>query len=404
MRILLGAYDVAGWMTNLRIGFEKLGHTVTTTTVEKHDFYQYEYSYYLQDHWPKKVPTIPKHRILRRVKRKLEYRREYDNYKKFVYRLIDEHDILIIVSTPLLKNGEEYQYAKLRNKPVISLFTGSDARYFNSFYQGFDISQWSFPEAFTNTDIEVSLKYIRIAEKYSDLVYSLPDQAGLQLRPYHHLQVPVNTSIIKPASQKEAVLKVLHAPSMPYKKGTDIIEATLEKLRSEGVNFDFITVRNMPHRELLDLLSTVDIVVDEIVYHGPGVLSFEAMCSGCVAATRYLENSPPVFRPPVWPIDAKSIYSQLKKLLTDTELVKKLKEKSLEYSHSNNSAEAVAGSLLNDLDSKRAPDYFPEFLVKEYKPCNREEVRKINKWTSFVRSEDWYRRSVQPVKREGLNF
>ncbi|MBK8774890.1 MAG: glycosyltransferase family 1 protein, partial [Chitinophagaceae bacterium] len=188
-------------------------------------------------------------------------------------------------------------------------------------------------------------------------------------------------------------------------KGTDIIEATLEKLSKEGIEFEFISVRNMPNKELLKLLSQADILIDEIVFNGPGALSFEGMLSGCAVATRYIEDSPEVFRPPVWNINAGNIYYKLKKLLTDRDLRIRVAEEGREIGAvANNDVYYIVKGMLADLEFSRPYDYIPAFLRENYQPCSKTEIELINHWTDVVKDCAWYKKNVKTGIRAELIF
>src|SRR5205085_2113814 len=112
------------------------------------------------------------------------------------------------------------------------------------------------------------------------------------------------------------------------------------------------------HEDLLKILSKADILVDEIVLHGPGSLSFEAMLSGCAVATKYYENSPECFRPPVWNINEDNIKQQLRALLINKKLRINLAKQGREYALRNNNIEKVAKDILAKMTDKHY-DYYP---------------------------------------------
>lgn len=419
MNILIGTYEIAGWVSQYKEGFEKLGHNVTTAITEKNPFYQdHDYDIYLHSYINqyKFTKKLNRNQYFLRTIRKIQNKTVdllYKNhkiksivnasYEKYIFNLIDQHDVIIKIWRPFLLDAIENEYIRKSKKKFIQLFVGSDIRYINTFKQEFDVSQWKFPQEFSSS-IDECLELIRPAEKFADIIYSVPDQAGLQLKPYYHLQVPVSDNGIKFCNYNRKAPKVLHAPSFPYKKGTDIIEKTLSRLKEEGIEFDFISVRNMPHKQLLELLTDADVLVDEIVGHGPGALSFEAMFSGCAVATRYLSTSPECFRPPVWPIDAGTIYKQLKELLTNQLLRKKLIEEGIAYARKNNTAENVVKNMLDDLSGKRAFDYYPGFLRNNYHPVDEHEISSLNEWTNHVQNTEWYNLYIKKGDREALSF
>ena len=407
MKILIGTHEIAGWIQSYKTGFELNGHQVTTAVFEQAGFYNYQYDYNLNEYYHKgrhKKAGIKSHHYLERVKRKIKNRNADSNYRKFITRLIDEHDIIVVMWSSFRLNYFEYQYIREKKKKFVCLFVGSDARYFRAFKNEFDVSQWSFNNTMLHNNPAYHLKLIRNAEKYADIIYSVPDQAGLQLRPYHHLQVPVLNSNIIFQNNKRDIPVVVHAPSIPYKKGTDIIENTLQQLKEEGVQFEFVSLRNMANKELMNVLNKADILIDEIVYHGPGALSFEAMLSGCAVATRCMLNSPVSFMPPVWHIDAYNIHDRLRHLFTDKNLRNKLIEDGREYAMQHNTAEIVTKGILADLDAQKKYDYYPTYLRQQFKPDNNSEKECINQWTGFVKECDWYKSYISPGEREGLLF
>jgi hypothetical protein len=406
VKVLIGTYEIAGWVQQYKKGFEALGHSVTTAIYSKSEFFDYEYDHYLNDYYYKGriVKEVQQHQYLQRLIRKVRNTRVDAAYKKFIHRLIDEHDLIIIFWSPFMADFSEYEYIRSKGKKLVCMFVGSDARYFRAFQQEYNVSNWTFPEEWVNADPGYRLQFVRNAEKFSDLIYSVPDQAGFQLKPYHHLQVPIDLNGINFRNNKRAIPKVLHAPSIPFKKGTDIIEATLARLKEEGIPFEFISIRNTPHQEVLKLLTEIDVLVDEIVFHGPGALSFEAMFSGCAVATRYLQDSPACFKPPVRSINADNIYEQLKELLTNASLRNELIEAGRSYVMQNNTAEIVARGILNNLERAGKFDYHPYFLRDHYDPRNNDEASLINKWTDFVKPCDWYSSYVGSGSRGSLNF
>ena len=254
-------------------------------------------------------------------------------------------------------SNEDIQFFKNKGKKLIFIFVGSDVRHFNAFKMQYDVSNWNFPKSWTEETAHQKLQYIQRAEKYGDLIYSVPDQAGLQTKPYYHLQIPIEVEKIKFTNKRRKIPRVLHLPSDPWKKGTDIIERVIAELKKEGLEFDFITRRDLSNKETLTLLQDIDIVVDEIVFHGPGVLAFEAMASGCAVATKYLSDSSECFRPPIVNIDASNIKEKLRALFSDYEFQQDLIVKGRKYVEENNDSSVVVKNILDNLLVKKEFDY-----------------------------------------------
>lgn len=78
---------------------------------------------------------------------------------------------------------------------------------------------------------------------------------------------------------------VLHATRRRATKGTDIIEAQLDRLR-DRYDFEVRIVEGASHAQLLEEIRGADIVVEKLLGGDAGVLSLEAMALGRVAVAR----------------------------------------------------------------------------------------------------------------------
>ena len=273
----------------------------------------------------------------------------YDSNKKY--------DLVIYLWETVLPTFSDVKMFKEDGAKIIFLFAGSDIRTFSMFSKIYDVSHWKFPDYWVKEDITGKEKYVEVAEKYADIIYSVPDQAGLQSKPYYHLQIPIELSKFVFTNNRRKIPNVLHLPSDPWKKGTDVIEKAINELITEGVNINFFSYRNLKHDEVPLLLQNMDIVVDQVVFHGPAVLSFEAMASGCAVATRYFEASPACFRPPVWSIDAYNIKGRLAELFNDFELQQRLIVEGRRYVEEHNNSVKVTSDILENLKNPKSPDY-----------------------------------------------
>jgi hypothetical protein len=267
---------------------------------------------------------------------------------------------------------------------------GSEIRYYPCFQQQYHEEDWDFPASHLGS-LKDKLTRLRMHERYSDAIFSVPDQMGLALRPYHHLQVPVRHEAIEFNVPNRDKPLVLHAPTNETLKGSEVIERALYQLKEEGYEFDYLPLKNLPHDCMLKALSAADVLVDELLLHGPGWLAFEAMAAGCAVATRYLSESPPAFRPPVLSIDRRNVVEQLRLLFSDRGLRKKLAEEGRQYVEQNNSVSDIAASIISRTvygDPKE--DYEPEFF-REFESLGDRDRCAIELTNEIVKDESWYR-------------
>jgi hypothetical protein len=262
------------------------------------------------------------------------------------------------VTFPLLKR---------LGKRIVCYWLGSDVRHVTALAQEFGVDTSAWPQPFHQESIDSKIRKIRFSELYADLIYSVPDQSGLAIRPYHHARIPfASLDDISERVPGRAVPIVLHAPSRAALKGTAEIEAAVKNLRARGIQMQFDLVTGIPRDELLRRLEDADIVVDELVLEGPGVLSVEAMAAGCAVCThtsRALASTPNL---PFAPVGFANVESTLHRLVVDMAWRRKLALSGRQWVGETFGASVVAKRMLDHLAGQEPPDYVPDFFVDRY--------------------------------------
>tara|TARA_B110001450_G_scaffold115401_1_gene109102 strand:+ start:192 stop:1289 length:1098 start_codon:yes stop_codon:yes gene_type:complete len=362
MKIFIGSIEVAGLIHDLGKEFKRQGHEVTTIADDVNSrFYNYSYDInpyntltgFLKTHsnWPK-ITKIT-YQLLGLCFSNWQERFRVSLIKK----MLRDADLFIFIWSSAFWDEENLlKYLKSKNIPIVTMFLGSEIRDYEEFSRKYNITRWKFPLKYFKTSALDKINKLRLHEKYSTQIYSVPDQSLHALRSYRHLQLPFQVDKFHFNIPKRDKPIVIHCPSEPHIKGTDVIKDTLNKLKLEGVRFEFEYLSNIPHNELLFKLANADVLVDEIILHGPGLLGFEGMFSGCAVATKFLYDSPPSFRPPILAIDEENIYEKLKLLLTNKKLRIELAIKGRDYALKNNDIKKIVKDFLTQLDSKET-DY-----------------------------------------------
>lgn len=415
MRILIGTVDVCGWISVLAAELRQQGHAVTTISDANRYFpdrrHDISNEHFVEDYMRFMAKSdalyrtvyAPAYRLL--SKSGLIPGRRLDNYfrKKANAYFFTHTDLFIYFWNGLTTDDSDIAEFKKHDVKVITWFVGDDVRYYPEMQKQFGIRE-PFYEGYFKKTFAGLVNKLRIHEKYADVIYSVPDQASLALRPYFHLQIPVQLSKLSFRHSRNEIPVIVHIPSSPQIKGTAIVRETMAALKEEGLSFVYKELINIPNREVLEELSNADILVDELFLHGPGVLSFEAMGSGCAVATRYLEDSPECFRPPVVAITGDTIREKLSELITNTALRDELIQKGKEYIAAHNSAEKIVREMLQRLEpADSLYDYIPEHFRNVFIP-NDSDVALINERTAFVAGEAWYKTFVPKGTRHQLKF
>lgn len=363
MRILIGTSEIGGLIPVYKKGFESLGHEVTTVITHRNRFYENSrYDVYL--HQNKLLSDIQRleFRVNTFFSRDVQDLLHWSRAK----RLIDDHDIFVFLwgGTSLLSRHKDYPMIKAKNKKIVSIFVGSDIRYMPVFNKQYSV-KGELGDIQANDSLIDKLENLRMGELYADMVYSVPDQSGLSVRPYQHFQIPLDLSKFKFVVPARNIPKVVHIPSNPEMKGTAVLSAVLDTLQRLGVPFKWQCLTNIPHSRVIDELANADILVDEIVAHGPGILSLEAMASGCAVATKHLADSPDFFRPPLVNINEDNCLENLKTLILNRELRLKLAHDGRKYVEANNDCTKISACILSDLESPpNLSQHYPHFIFK----------------------------------------
>lgn len=406
---MISGHEICGVIGDLADEFERRGHEVVTIAMG-HRLFPRRYHYDQHDFPVSALSRLfGMKRLWRRIFQvlwEIDPRLHHAIEKKLRIRVVRGVSLYIRVWGKIPVDREVLVAVKGAGAGVATLLMGSDVRDYNVFRDQYGVTRWEFSQEYLSVPLVEKVQTLRIHERYADAIFSVPDQMGLALRPYHHLQVPLCLDKLVYAVPARAVPVVVHAPSVPHIKGTDVIEAALATLRQEGVAFELVSVRDAAHKELLRILTDADVLVDELIGHGPGWLSFEAMGSGCAVATRYLDSSPACFRPPVWSINEHNIVDRLRTLLTDRDLRIRLAEEGRRYVEKNNRIEHVVDGILERVEAGAMAmhDYVPTYLTTSYVPGSDAEAAAINAANTSVSHEAWYKSSVAGKRHDGLSF
>jgi hypothetical protein len=371
MRFLIGCYEICGLIKTYSEELRKQGHSVTTIS-DKNAFFDYSYNYSLTNlkynYFDKNIKSGYLKKLFFKSSELIEI--VFPQFRSYLifFLLARKTDVYIYIWDGFLPDKQFFRLLDLFKIKIIVLFLGDDVRNFTAFSQEFDVSKWQFPESYSKKPISESIFKLRYAEKYADVIYSVPDQMGFAVRPYYHIHIPIYTSDYYFKNNFRKTPLILHLPSEPFIKGSDVIMKTLEELRSEGLNFEVIYKSKIPHEEVKLVLADVDILVDELILHGPGVLSFEAIASGCAVATNYLEEYSQLFDPPICSITSSTIKDKLRELIINYDYRQDLINKGYDYVVKNNDPKKIVTAILDNISGVETEGkYVPKFYKDKFK-------------------------------------
>lgn len=410
MRIFIGLSDTASQASDLKKGFDALGIESYAAILEAHNITANEVDEIIErKNFLTKLPLRPN-----RLKDFLRYglRR-----RALLRETAKSCDVFIFVWQSFLTDASDLEFLKKLGKKIVVFFMGSEQRWKNAYEQemsSFGIS--SYYSRFSPYDYQFSLKalseklrYLRYVEKYADVIYSLPNQSQLSLRPYHHFYIPVNTQIIAEKTEQRKVPLIVHAPTKRAVKGTDIVLETFERLKNIGIKFEARLIENIPYREALKIYSEADIVIGELFIPSGGKLDREALAAGKVVLSSvrrdYIDNLPPDC--PIIDVNPTNLYEELKKIIPDHRQRSELAKKGRAFVEKRHDIEVVCRDVLDKLENSLSAeifDFFPTFFRDKFLPESPQHAKLYNHWTKIVSGENWYKKHVPAGKRDRLIF
>ncbi len=183
----------------------------------------------------------------------------------------------------ILRSRLDLPLLKAAGKIIAVTYQGSDARQADRSRELFDVTPYHDEAVYARSHGKDGRKRRRIAgfDRWANFIFTvnpdlcrvLPDRA--RFVPYASV-FPEDWRPPEPRPGNPVPL-VLHAPSNRDLKGTAHVLDAVDRLRREGVAFDFRLVEGLPHHEAKALYAEADLLIDQVLLGWYGALSVELM-------------------------------------------------------------------------------------------------------------------------------
>lgn len=133
-------------------------------------------------------------------------------------------------------------------------------------------------------------------------------------------------------STDEHPIRIVHAPTNRYLKGSDYIEQAIDEL-SKKYSIEYLRVENMKQEQAFEIYKKADIIIDQLRTGTYGVFAIEGMALGKPVITYITEDMKSSFPDslPIISANSQNIKNQIEYLLKDTNLRLKLGKEGREY-------------------------------------------------------------------------
>lgn len=195
-----------------------------------------------------------------------------------------------------------------------------------------------------------------------DRVFFLNPELGYvvpkgEFLPYANVDV-MNETVTPPNPGRRP--RILHAPSNSAIKGTGLLMAALERLKSR-FDFEIILVENIPHAEAVELYRSADLAIDQLLAGWYGGFAVELMAMGKPVAA-YIREEDRGFVPnsmwgemPILRIDERTLDDDLARILAQPDRLADIGAQSRAYVERWHDPLKVARALAAIYENVSAP-------------------------------------------------
>lgn len=206
----------------------------------------------------------------------------------FLIKLIIRYKYFIFLQAgwSLMKDQRDIKLLRLFKKKTMVVFVGCDTR----IPEKVDQFKWNpcteCPDEYKNyVNCDIPRKKIVIPkiEKRFDVIASPDECAGMLEQSYFSFHFPRRLDHFTPVIPKiksQRRIKILHAPSNAHYKGTKYVREAISKLANDHRNFEYIEKQGLHIDNLHKLISSCDLIIDQMLVGYYGLLSVESMALG----------------------------------------------------------------------------------------------------------------------------
>ena len=200
-------------------------------------------------------------------------------------------------------------------------------------------------------------KLAESTDRYADLIFNAKiDQISyLKSEQYGWTYIYDKDSFFKNDNKfyNLTTIKILHSPSNPISKGTQLVRAAIKKLQVEGYKFEYIELINVTNNVVLEHLKTSHIVLNQFYSFAPGLYGIESMANHTavlMSADPNIETTLPQNSKDAWMITRYwEVYDNLKYLLDNPAKIKYYADNGYEFTYKHYTYEAAANYIKNVL-------------------------------------------------------
>lgn len=240
------------------------------------------------------------------------------------YNLLDYDIYHFEWGADLYRNFSFVRRLKEMGKPIIAHYHGQDFRIRGVFKQMDKLSNLNI-----TSEIDLMDEYKKL--NYLPLPFIFPQN--------------------EPDYTIDSKIRLCHATTNRYYKGSEIIIRECERLVKQNKNIEFILIENKSHEDAMRIKKMCDINIDQIDNRGGwgyGMNSVEAMSMGlCVASEINNSVKHIIGQHPFVNINRNNLYDVMSNLIKDKQKIYRLKKSAYYWGMKNHDTSSVGQQLYN---------------------------------------------------------
>lgn len=371
MKFFIGTVDISSRIRDLTREFNRRGISTLTANRNRHYRYTSNVDYVFSDSYSYSFKGVRPKRLQSKLRTLCA--KTFGIQAQLLRRVINECDASIFLWQSILDDRSDYQLLRAAGHKIVTCFVGDDVRWRPAAAIEFHEAGIPIPPQFESLkSLKQKITYVRQAEKYSNLIFSRPDQSQLLTRPYHRMLPYVTPCDFTPKVNQRKHPLIIHPCSSDPIKGVDTVQAAIMQLRSCGLKFEYRRVTGVSQKETRRLMNEADIVIDQMHLPGGGKVSVEAMMSGAVAMSNMAYSSyTPLYSepPPIVDVNTVTLKDQLHSLIVDQPRRQRLAKLGPEFVEEFANISTFVDRILDQLESaseSKEAHFHPSFLQKHF--------------------------------------
>lgn len=146
-------------------------------------------------------------------------------------------------------------------------------------------------------------------------------------------------------------IRILHAPTLRRKKGTEFVEQSISDLIQQGYKVELVLVEKTPASQVKALYESCDLAIDQVLYGWHGKFSAELMALGKPVVC-YLDDELVKYRPelPIVNATPTNLTEKLKELVENAQLRQDLAQRGQAYVRKYHDVRSIIDECLRIYD------------------------------------------------------